>query len=160
MLLQKVFSGSAKGTLEIALESKIGGATNEIELQSVAGEDSQNQRWPFVAELIDDHTLQLGVIGTANGTIYWPHQITFALSGTVHLVPTAQKKADVAAANKKILADKVAATRKNTCVLEINEQMFGFYSTFHSDALGDFVSYLASIHKLERWCFSQNKRRY
>ena len=35
-----------------------------------------------------------------------------------------------------------------TCVLEINEQKFEFYPTFHSDALGDFVSYLASIHPL------------
>ncbi|WP_102275532.1 hypothetical protein [Cytobacillus massiliigabonensis] len=35
-----------------------------------------------------------------------------------------------------------------TCVLEINNQKFEFYPTFHSDALGDFVTYLAAIHPL------------
>lgn len=34
------------------------------------------------------------------------------------------------------------------CVLEINKQAYEFYPTFHSDALGDFVSYLASVHPL------------
>lgn len=35
-----------------------------------------------------------------------------------------------------------------TCVFEINHKRFEFYLSFHSDALGDFVSYLASIHPL------------
>lgn len=35
-----------------------------------------------------------------------------------------------------------------TCALEINGQKFEFHPTFNSDALGDFVSYLASIHPL------------
>ncbi|RSD28650.1 hypothetical protein [Mesobacillus subterraneus] len=36
----------------------------------------------------------------------------------------------------------------STCILEINGQKYEFYPSFHSDALGDFVSYLASIHPL------------
>lgn len=35
-----------------------------------------------------------------------------------------------------------------TCILEINNQKYEFNPTFHSDALGDFVSYLASVHPL------------
>lgn len=35
-----------------------------------------------------------------------------------------------------------------TCVLEIGKDKFEFYPTFHSDSLGDFVSYLASVHPL------------
>lgn len=35
-----------------------------------------------------------------------------------------------------------------TCIFEINNQGFEFSPTFHSDALGDFVSYLASVHPL------------
>ncbi|MFL0363080.1 hypothetical protein [Bacillus sp. PK3_68] len=35
-----------------------------------------------------------------------------------------------------------------TCVLEINDQRLEFYPTFHSDALGDLVTYLASVHPL------------
>jgi hypothetical protein len=35
-----------------------------------------------------------------------------------------------------------------TCNFEINNKKFEFYPSFHSDALGDFVSYLASVHPL------------
>lgn len=35
-----------------------------------------------------------------------------------------------------------------TCIFEINGKKFEFSPTFHSDALGDFLSYLASIHPL------------
>ena len=35
-----------------------------------------------------------------------------------------------------------------TFVLEINGEKLEFHPTFHSDALGDLVSYLASIHPL------------
>lgn len=35
-----------------------------------------------------------------------------------------------------------------TCIFEINNKRFEFYPSFHSDALGDFVSYLASVHPL------------
>jgi hypothetical protein len=106
-----------KKSLDIAidegyeLEEKTG-TKLELAIKNVSGEDSTNARWPFVAEIVDQNTVQLGVIGTAGGTIYWPHSITFVLSGTVHLVANAAKKAEVAAANKKIADDKEAATRK------------------------------------------------
>ncbi|ATP40381.1 hypothetical protein CSE16_10160 [Solibacillus sp. R5-41] len=35
-----------------------------------------------------------------------------------------------------------------TCTFEINDKKMEFYPSFHSDALGDFVTYLASIHPL------------
>jgi len=35
-----------------------------------------------------------------------------------------------------------------TCIFEINNKKMEFYPSFHSDALGDFVTYLASIHPL------------
>jgi hypothetical protein len=35
-----------------------------------------------------------------------------------------------------------------TCIFEINNKKFEFYPSFHSDALGDLVTYLASVHPL------------
>ncbi|KMJ59899.1 hypothetical protein AB685_03340 [Bacillus sp. LL01] len=35
-----------------------------------------------------------------------------------------------------------------TCIFEVNGKKFEFSPTFHSDALGDFLSYLASKHPL------------
>ncbi|GGE61302.1 hypothetical protein [Priestia taiwanensis] len=34
------------------------------------------------------------------------------------------------------------------CTLEIDNQTFTFHPAFHTDALGDFVTYLASVHPL------------
>ncbi|CAG9620419.1 hypothetical protein [Sutcliffiella rhizosphaerae] len=35
-----------------------------------------------------------------------------------------------------------------TCIFEIDKKKFEFYPSFHSDGLGDFVTYLASVHPL------------
>ncbi len=79
-------------------------------IMSLAGEDSENQRYAFAGKLIGSTQLEIGVI-TGPGGIEWNERVDYVVAGAVSFVPTATKLAEIEAANKKITDAGAAAKR-------------------------------------------------
>ncbi|HEX8103180.1 MAG TPA: hypothetical protein VF533_11230 [Solirubrobacteraceae bacterium] len=91
-----------------------------LAISSLSGNDSEGQRYAFVGQLVGANQIQVGVLANASG-IEWDERVDYVLVGEVAYVPTAAKRAEIAAANTKIVEDRAAASRAQQ---RANEEAF------------------------------------
>lgn len=83
-----------------------------ISLISLAGPNSENQRYAFRGKLVGGSQIKIGVVTGPEG-IEWDEPIDFLVGGMITFVPTDAKKAEVDAANADIIKNREAANREN-----------------------------------------------
>lgn len=87
------------------------GEVFQLQAASASGEGGEAFRThTYLAQYVGGRLLDIG-LGWGPGGLRWTHDVSLDLTGTVTLVPTAARLAEITAANQKIISDHESAVK-------------------------------------------------